>query len=161
MRTAWLAVCGATALNGCASVEREPLVPAPLAHIAPKGYQGRWNDSRAELAPQVIDLETALRLGGVNNPTINLARERVQEARAGQLAARALLLPSVSVGGNFRHHRGAFIASQGIVRTPDLRSAYLGAGAGVSGGGSPAVPGVQLFANLGDAAYEPLAARSA
>lgn len=171
LRTVWWAVCGTAALGGCASMDNALPQPDPTL-VSSVGYQNRRisSDSRSErlpagtedtpvAAPPLIDLETALRLGGVNNPTINLARERVQEALAGQLAARARLLPSVNVGGNFRHHSGALIASSGIVRTVDLRSLYLGAGAGMIGGGSPAVPGVQLFANLGDAAYEPLAAR--
>jgi outer membrane protein TolC len=100
-----------------------------------------------------------LRLAGVGNPTINLAREVVREALAGQLAARSLLLPSVNIGGNLRLHTGALLSSGGIVRTPDLQSLFLGAGAGVAGTGTPSVPGVRLFAHLGDAVYEPLAAR--
>lgn len=108
---------------------------------------------------ETVDLGVALRLAGVDNPTINLAREVVQEALANQLAARALLLPSVNVGADYRLHRGALLAAPGFVRTVDFQSAYLGAGAGVIGGGTAPVPGVRLFAPLGDAAYEPLAAR--
>ncbi|MBN9121260.1 MAG: TolC family protein, partial [Planctomycetes bacterium] len=106
-----------------------------------------------------LDLEVALRLAGVENPTINLAREAVREALAEQLGARSLLLPSVNVGGNYRRHTGALLAAPGFVRTADFDSLYLGAGAGVLGTGTAAVPGVRLFAHLGDAAYEPLAAR--
>ena len=51
------------------------------------------------VAPETIDLGAALRLAGIDNPTINLARERTQEALAGQLAARTLLLPSINAGG--------------------------------------------------------------
>ena len=109
--------------------------------------------------PDAIDLGAALRLAGVGNPTINLARERVRESLADQLAARALLLPSVNVGGNYRYHSGPLLASFGGPRDVNLESLYLGAGAGVIGGGSAGVPGVQLFVHLGDAAYEPLAAR--
>lgn len=106
-----------------------------------------------------LDLGVALRLAGVENPTINLAQEVVREALADQLAARSLLLPSLSAGANLRLHRGALLAASGIVRTVDLQSLYVGFGAGASGAGTVAVPGVRLFAHLGDAVYEPLAAR--
>lgn len=110
-------------------------------------------------AEATLDLGIALRLAGVDNPTINLAREVVREALADQLAARALLLPSVNVGGNYRWHAGALLASQGFVRDVSFDSFYVGAGAGVIGSGTAVVPGVRLFAHLGDAVYEPLAAR--
>jgi outer membrane protein TolC len=104
-------------------------------------------------------LEVALRLAGVDNPTINLARERISEALAVQLAACSLLLPSVNVGGNFRLHRGALQDDPGPILRPNSQSLYLGAGAGAVGTGTVAFPGVWLFAHLGDAVYEPLAAR--
>ena len=119
-------------------------------------------DAASGLPPgleNTLDLGVALRLGGVENPTINLAREVVREALADQLAARSLLLPSLSAGTNLRLHRGAFLSASGLVRTVDLQSLYLGAGAGASGAGTPVVPGVRMFAHLGDAVYEPLAAR--
>src|SRR5262249_55399011 len=47
----------------------------------------------------------------------------------------------------------------GIIRQVDLQGLYVGAGAGAVGGGTVTVPGVRLFAHLGDALYEPLAAR--
>ncbi|HJZ54251.1 MAG TPA: TolC family protein [Gemmataceae bacterium] len=110
-------------------------------------------------AEDTIDLEVALRLAGVDNPTINLAREQVREALAGQLAARALLLPSVNVGGNFYLHRGTLQASSGLMRSVDRQGLYLGFGSRAVGSGTVAFPGVWLFAHLGDAVYDPLAAR--
>lgn len=113
-----------------------------------------------ESAPDgMVDLGAALRLAGVDNPTINLARERVQEALAGQLAARSLLIPSVNIGGNYRTHTGAVQSSPGFIRRPNAQSLYLGAGAGTVGAGTLTFPGVWLFSQLGDAVYEPLAAR--
>ncbi|MFO0850693.1 MAG: TolC family protein [Gemmataceae bacterium] len=106
-----------------------------------------------------IDLGTALLLAGVDNPTIGLARERVREALATELAARSLLLPSVNVGGNFYLHRGELQASSGRLITVDRQSLYLGAGARAAGTSTVTVPGVWLFAHLGDAAFEPAAAR--
>jgi outer membrane protein TolC len=108
---------------------------------------------------ETIDLGVALRLAGVDNPTINLAREQVREALATQLAARSLLLPSVNVGGNYHNHQGALQASPGFIRTVNSQSLYLGFGARTLAAESVAFPGVRLFAHLGDAVYEPLAAR--
>lgn len=109
--------------------------------------------------PGLIDLDVALRLAGVDNPTIALAREAVREALAGQLAARALLLPHVTLGGNFRLHNGPLLTAGGTIVDVELRSLYLGLGAGAVGTGAVLYPGVRLFAHLGDAAYAPLAAR--
>ena len=106
-----------------------------------------------------IDLGTALRLAGIDNPTIAIAQERIQEALADQLAARSLLLPSLNAGANYRNHTGVFQDDPGFLRNPHLQSLYVGGGAGAIGAGAVAVPGVWLFAHLGDAAYEPLAAR--
>jgi outer membrane protein TolC len=112
-----------------------------------------------QLTPEItIDLGGALMLAGVDNPTINLAREQIQEALAGQLAARLLMVPNVNIGGNFRFHSGVFQDDPGFLRNPKLQSLYLGAGTGAIGAGTVAVPGVWLFTHLGDAIYEPAAA---
>src|SRR5262245_54662995 len=133
--------------------------PRPRPAPAPV-QRANFEQSVQLVSEEMLDLGIALTLAGVENPTVNLARERVQEALAQQLAARSLLLPSVSGGGNLRLHQGPLQRSSGEVRqVNDLQSLYLGAGAGAIGSGPPAVPGVRLFAHLGDAAYEPLAAR--
>lgn len=150
LRWAVIGSCLAATAMGCRTLEAPTLAPAPQALTAASPVA----DPEAPL-----DLGTALGLAGVDNPTINLARERVREALAGQLAARSLLLPSVNIGGNFRLHRGALLDDPGILRTPSSQSLYLGAGAGTVGAGSVAVPGVWLFAHLGDAVYEPVVAR--
>jgi outer membrane protein TolC len=145
---------GTVVASGARRPEKSAVRPARLEQPAAPG-------AGAELPPTegTLDLGVALRLAGVENPTINLAREAVREALADQLAARSLLLPSLSAGTNLRLHRGAFLSASGLVRTVDLQSLYLGFGAGASGAGTVAVPGVRLFAHLGDAIYEPLAAR--
>src|ERR1043165_9948898 len=106
-----------------------------------------------------IDLEAALRLGGVDNPTIRLADERVREALAGQLAARSMLLPNVNVGGNYYAHQGPVQDDPGFLIFPTKQSFYLGAGAGAVGTAKLPVPGIWLFTRLGDAIYAPLAAQ--
>src|SRR5215831_3588890 len=53
-----------------------------------------------------IDLGTALRLAGVQNPEILLARERVVEAVALRQLAAAQFLPTLNGGTNFDSHTG-------------------------------------------------------
>src|SRR5262249_52374153 len=60
-----------------------------------------------------IDLATALRLGGVQNPEILRARERVTEATAMMQLAAAQLLPNFNVGTNYDLHRGPLQQSNG------------------------------------------------
>lgn len=115
--------------------------------------------SGAPVAPETLDLAVALRLAGVENPTINLARERIQEALADQLGARSILLPSINVGGNYHDHDGTQQSSSGFIRNLHSQSLFLGLGAVALGSSSPTVPGIRVLAHLGDAWFEPLAAR--
>src|SRR5262245_41248123 len=59
---------------------------------------------------QAIDLPEALRLAGADNPTIALAREAIQAARAELLGARALLLPTLNAGFTYDYHDGNLLA---------------------------------------------------
>jgi outer membrane protein TolC len=129
--------------------------PAPVAVVPAAAAE----QSRRPAGEYPIDLGLALRLAGVENPTINLAREEVNEALAGELAARVSLLPTLNVGGNFYLHRGVYQNASGQAVDVDRQSLYLGAGSRVTGAGAAAVPGAWLFAHLGDAAFAPLAAR--
>jgi outer membrane protein TolC len=113
----------------------------------------------AAAAENFVDLGTSLRLAGVGNPTINLAREVVREASARYLAARVLLLPDINVGGNYHLHQGVLQASPGIIRQTDSQALFLGFGARTLAAETVAFPGIRLFSHLGDAIFEPLAAR--
>jgi outer membrane protein TolC len=55
------------------------------------------------LGPQIrnIDLDTALRLAGVRNPELMIARQRITEAAAIRQYAAAQLLPNINAGKNF------------------------------------------------------------
>jgi outer membrane protein TolC len=137
------------------------LLPAPRpkdgaksAAVSPEGFQPGGPSS-----VETIDLGVALRLAGVENPTINLAQERVRESLALLLGARSLLLPSLNVGGNYHNHSGLLQPSFGVIRPVNSQSLYFGFGARTLAAESVAFPGVRLFAHLGDAVYEPLAAR--
>lgn len=105
-----------------------------------------------------IDLGAALRLAGVDNPTIGVAEALVAESEGRLQAANALLLPSLTVGGNVRTHRGVLQSSAGIMREVDSQSLFYGLGTRNPGGDLVAIPGIRVFSHLGDALYEPLAA---
>ncbi len=109
--------------------------------------------------PQVIDLEAAWRLAGVQNPTINRARMAIREAQAMQRQAQLVWVPNFTGGTNYRNHLGALQSSFGQIRNVDLNSAYVGAGARTLAAESVAYPGIRLFTQLADALYDPLAAR--
>jgi outer membrane protein TolC len=105
------------------------------------------------------DLVTALQMAGIDNPTINLAREQIREALAQQLSARVLLVPNLNIGGNYHYNNGPVQASSGQIIPVSDQALYMGFGAGAVGAGSVVYPGMWLSAHLGDAVFEPLAAR--
>lgn len=111
------------------------------------------------LASDCIDLATALRLAGVENPTIGLAEEAVQASLAEQLEARALLLPSLDAGVSYNLHRGRLESAQGRILDVNRQSLYGGAGAAAIGAGTIGFPGVHLYADVADAVFEPRAAK--
>lgn len=128
------------------------------------------NSGQAESAPlpssvipaaeeHLIDLPTALQLAEIQNPSIGLARQAIQEALAEQMQARALMVPSLRAGINYRVHQGVLQSSPGILRRVNSSSLYFGNGAGAVGSGTVAIPGVQVFSHFGDGLFEPLAAR--
>lgn len=149
-----LALAGSCAANSVAGPTIWPTAPTPI-----RVKVGTPTANAAAEPGELIDLEAALRLAGVDNPTIGLAREQIQEAFAAQRGANALLLPNVNLGGNFRLHRGALQDDPGFLRRPRSQSLFLGAGAGVVGASGIPIPGVWIFSPLGNAIYEPLVAR--
>jgi outer membrane protein TolC len=106
-----------------------------------------------------VDLETAWALAGVSNPTIGLAREAINASLARLLEADSLLLPSLNAGMDFHLHRGNLQGSAGLIRDVNEESLYAGGGVGAVGAGTVGVPMVRLCAHLGDAYFEPVAAR--
>lgn len=114
----------------------------------------------ADKDTQAIDLEAALNLAGVDNPTIAIADEAVRASLAVQMQARAMLFPTLDVGGNVRIHRGNVITSSGRVADRDLQSLYFGFGADAKGSGTVAVPGLRLVGHLAEAYYAPQAAQA-
>lgn len=69
-----------------------------------------------------IDLPTALRLAGANNLDVQIARERVEEARAASDSARARFFPFISPGVVVRRHEQNFQDAPGRIIDADKQS---------------------------------------
>jgi outer membrane protein TolC len=106
-----------------------------------------------------IDLGTALRLAGAENPELLLARQRVVEAAAIRQLAAAQILPNLNFGTNYDAHRGALQQSSGNILRVDRDSLYVGLGSGAVGSGTVAIPGLNYNVNVGAGWYGYLTAR--
>ncbi len=106
-----------------------------------------------------IDLGTALRLAGADNPELLLARERVTEAAALRQLAAAQWLPNLNLGTNYNLHRGALQPSNGQILTVNRDAVYVGLGASAVGTGTVAVPGLNYNLHLGEAYFLALQTR--
>ena len=96
---------------------------------------------------QSIDLDTALRLAGVQNPELNLARQRVLESVALRQLAAARFLPSINPGMNYDSHTGNLQQSNGNILSVNRSAVYLGAGSMAVAAGTVSIPGVFLGGN--------------
>ena len=126
--------------------DEQAAVPAPFSIPLP-------------FADHPIDLATALQLADSANPTIAVARTRILEALANQLAARVLLVPSLNSGVSYHGHNGVLQRSSGKILNLSEQSLYIGAGAKAVAAESVSIPGVNILTPLTDAWFEPLAAR--
>ncbi|MCE9563983.1 MAG: TolC family protein [Planctomycetes bacterium] len=106
-----------------------------------------------------IDLETALRLAGAENPELLLARQRIVEATAIKQLAAAQILPNLNVGTNYDSHTGTLQQSNGNILKVDRDSLYLGLGAAAVGSGTVNIPGLNYNLNVGVAWYGFLSTR--
>ena len=108
---------------------------------------------------QPIDLNTALRLAGVQNPQLMLARQRVVEAAALRQLAAVQILPTINYGTNYDSHNGPLQDSNGNILSVNRSAVYVGAGSGAVGAGTVTVPGVVLSGNPADILFTYLATR--
>ena len=106
-----------------------------------------------------IDLNTALRLAGVENPELNLARQRVLEAVALRQFAAAQILPTLNLGTNYDSHTGPLQQSNGNILSVQRSAVYVGAGANAVAAGTVNIPGVFLGGNIAEGVYGFLASR--
>lgn len=106
-----------------------------------------------------IDLDTALRLAGVRNPELLIARERVAEAVALRQFAAAQILPSLNAGTSYDDHNGNLQQSAGNILSVHRQALYLGAGAAAVGAGTVNIPGVVWNMQLSEGLYACLISR--
>ena len=86
--------------------------PSSATAPLPKATDNKW-DAKATSSPSIlgsdtrpIDFDSALRLAGVRNPELMIARERLTEAAAQRQFAAAQLLPKYQRGHKLRRpHR--------------------------------------------------------
>jgi len=107
------------------------------------------------LGPEIrpIDLNTALRLAGVQNPDLNLARQRVVEAAALRQLAAVQILPTINIGTNYDSHAGTLQQSNGNILSVNRSAVYVGAGANAVAAGSVNIPGLVLTGNIAEGVY--------
>ncbi len=117
--------------------------------------------SRSILSGEIssIDLGTALRLAGVQNPDVLIARQRVLEAVAMRQLAVAQLIPSLNGGSSYDTHSGVLQQSNGNMLSVNRSSVYVGAGSFAVAAGTVAIPGILLTGNVAEALFRLLIAR--
>jgi outer membrane protein TolC len=124
--------------------------------------------SLPQLAPSIlppikdmnaIDLGCVLRLAGVENPDILIARQEVATAQAQRLAAMAMILPNLNAGMNYDAHTGPLQQSSGNILKVNREAFYLGGGAGAVAAGTVGIPAVQYIVNISDGLFHYLALR--
>ncbi len=149
--------------------ELEPWAPARPAlrsgnsvstyDVAGESQSGAPSAVDRETTP--IDLPSALRLAGSQNPALAIAFQRTLAATAAQQLAAARLLPNLNGGTNFDGHSGVLQQSSGNILNVHRDALYVGAGAGAVAAGTVSIPGVQYNLNLSDSIFNYLVNRPA
>ena len=97
-------------------------------------------------AVHAIDLPSVLRLADAQNLDVQIARERLKEARANRDSATEQFLPWLSPGAAWRRHEGRIQAVDGTMLDANKQSYNVGAA-------------LTAQLDLGDAIYKSLAAK--
>jgi outer membrane protein TolC len=100
-----------------------------------------------------IDLGTALKMAGVENPELLLARERIAQAVAERQLAVAQLLPDLNLGTNYDSHNGALQQAKGNILEVNRSAMYFGLGSNAVAAGTVNIPGLYYNMNVGSAWY--------
>ncbi len=106
-----------------------------------------------------INLDSAFRLGGVQNPQIRLAGQQISQAVAERQLAAAVILPTINVGTNYDDHTGVLQQSSGNILNVNRSALYAGAGANVVAAGTVNIPGIVWNDNLSEALFRYLKSR--
>ncbi len=99
-------------------------------------------------APYAIDLATALRLAGASAIDVQIARERLNVAKAVAISTLTQLLPWLSAGTTYRRHGALIQDVVGNILRADKESYTVG-------------PAANLQVDVGDTVFRTLAARQA
>jgi outer membrane protein TolC len=99
-------------------------------------------------AASPVDLATALRLAGANGVEVQIARERLEAAKAGATSALSEFLPWLSAGAAYRAHGGLIQDVVGNVIEADKDARTVGVA-------------LNLQVDVGEAVYRTLASRQA
>jgi outer membrane protein TolC len=165
MSRAWLPLALATGL-GLASIicagANDPIAPPPTLgqpRAVLETDEEAFLTAMLNTDVQSIELGSALRLAGVTNPQILIARQRVIEALAQRQLAAAQFLPSLHLGSSYDDHAGNLQQSSGNIIKVDRNSVYVGAGANAIAAGTVSIPGVVWNLNVGDTIFNALIAR--
>lgn len=102
-----------------------------------------------------MNLVSALQATDANNPQVQFARWRVQEAYAQVSRAEILWLPHLRMGISYNRHEQAIQDVAGNVFNTSRGGYYGGLGAVGVGQGSPQVPGVWMNFHTADAIFQP------
>jgi outer membrane protein TolC len=105
--------------------------------------------SDVEVLP--IDLPTVLRLVNASNPTVALARARVDEAYGRLREAQVLWLPDLNYGPAYQRHDGRIQNSAGVVFDTSKSNLFVGGGTVLSLNTSEALFGPLIARRLVDA----------
>ncbi len=108
-----------------------------------------------------LNLVSALAATDAQNPQVEFARWRVQEAYAQAQRANVLWLPSLRLGIAYNRHEGAIQDVAGNVFDTSRGGYQFGLGPHAVGQGSPSIPGVLLNFHAADAIFQPRVAASA
>jgi len=117
----------------------------PEEPLAPGGGGEDSGAARETEEVRVIDLATALEIGGASSLQVAFAREQLAEANARLDEAKVLWLPNLWAGGFYNKHEGNIQEIEGAILDVSRNAGFVGAG---------------LFAsfNLADAFLEPRSA---
>jgi outer membrane protein TolC len=107
--------------------------------------------SEVETTATPIDLVSALRLANAGNPTIALARERIQEAAARLRQAEVLWLPNLQGGPTYLRHDGQIQNATGFVFNTNKQAFSILGGADLSVNPAEAIFGRLIARRLLDA----------
>ncbi len=169
VRIAWaVALAGGLAVPASASPPAQARLGAAVAGQPPAEQMPAPRPLPPSAAPAglpacpdatPIDLGSALKLAGVENPEILIARQRVVEAVTLRQLAAAQILPTLNFGTNYDAHTGPVQQSSGNILKVNRSALYVGAGANAVAAGTVSIPGVVYNLNLSEAVYGALIAR--